>query len=567
MKILGSKRKGKHIGKNTGNGNGNGSVSDSVSSAASSVSDGVSSVASVSSAANEVTGLSGIFNTIAKIWKIKAVKIVSIILGAILVLTGSMYAYYRSAISTPPEQTGRMRPAAQALEADADPDNPSAPGTSPNEILPIEERGSRKEGVYTFLIFGIDDARSDVIMCATFDAKNYTVEVVNIPRDTMVNLNGNMAKINTIVPTKNREFRDEDNAELLAMKAVKEEYINILGYEVDFYVSVDMRAFVALVDSIGGVEFYIPTNMSYVDTYQNLNIQFSQGLKKLNGQQSLEVLRYRRYRAGDIQRISVQQDFLMAATEQILAKIGVRQLPDLITTFVRYVKTDISFNDLLWFGTEFLKMKTENVNFETMPGFYNDSAGGASYVTILVDLWLEMINNNINPFYEEIEYEDLSILTRNSNGRLTMTDGTNPDRQWGGGTNRPPSDFVAPSGPTGTNGGSSSNNNNNNNSNSSDDAEQTGDFTDPENISDTQSEDSPGGSANNTQSGEQSNTSNENEIDGDDPPTAEYPPDSPTDPDIFAPFTPGGQEPEPEPEPPPEQSTDPAPFTPMPDPE
>ena len=226
MKILGSKKKGQHVEKNGGK--------DSV----------------------KPEGATEDSNKSTKNWKKKTLKIGAIVLGALILLAASVYAYYWWATETPPAQPGRLRPIPTPV-LEENPDNPST-HTSITTTTPQDVRGSRKEGVYTFLVFGIDDMRTDVIMSATFDAKNYTFEVVNIPRDTMVNLNGNMAKINTIVPVMNRQFRGEEDAEIKAMKATKEKYIDILGYEVDYYVSVDLMAFPALVDSVGGVEFYIP---------------------------------------------------------------------------------------------------------------------------------------------------------------------------------------------------------------------------------------------------------------------------------------------------------------------
>ena len=51
----------------------------------------------------------------------------------------------------------------------------------------------------------------------------------------------------------------------------------ILGIPIDFYVKVNTRGFVRLVDAIGGVDFNVPVDMNYEDPTQDLYIHFSKG--------------------------------------------------------------------------------------------------------------------------------------------------------------------------------------------------------------------------------------------------------------------------------------------------
>ena len=66
-----------------------------------------------------------------------------------------------------------------------------------------------------------------------------------------------------------------------------------LGIPVDFTVTVDLDGFIALVDAIGGVDFYIPVNMDYDDPLQGLSIHYQKGQRHLNGRQAMEVVRFR----------------------------------------------------------------------------------------------------------------------------------------------------------------------------------------------------------------------------------------------------------------------------------
>jgi len=292
----------------------------------------------------------------------------------------------------------------------------------------------RDTSKYTFLILGVDDgeANTDVIMVVTFDTAAYTLDVVSIPRDTMVNVSWRLRKANSILANMRVRHRGEDGADAKAMDSTVEMFADILGFEVDYWVRVNMNAFVSLIDAIGGVEFYVPVDMNYTDRYAGLSIQYTRGVHHLSGQQALEVVRFRSYRTGDIGRIGTQQSFLQTAAGQILENRGSLSVLDLANVFINDVVTDLTLSDLIWFGREFMRLDADNISFHTMPGNIADSVGRMSYVTIFVDEWLELVNDVLNPFHDDFTPEDVSILTRGANRRLYVTDGNwRGDANWG----------------------------------------------------------------------------------------------------------------------------------------
>ena len=285
---------------------------------------------------------------------------------------------------------------------------------------------NRNTGIFTFLIMGIDDSNTDAIMVGKFDTDNKTFDVVSIPRDTLVNVSWPTKKANSIYANMRHAHRNDADAEIAAMDATIEKFKDILGFKVDYWIMVDFRAFESLVDAIGGVEFHIPVNM-YHSGYT-----LQSGTRLLNGRDALHAVRFRGFQTADIGRIGTQQDFLMAMATQLLANRDSIRIRNLAETFLRHAVTDISLQNLIWFGEQFLELDSENITFHTMPGNYWDSVGGVSYVTIYVDEWLNMINTYINPWHTDKTIDDLSILTRNENGRLFVTDGNwqgNPN--WG----------------------------------------------------------------------------------------------------------------------------------------
>ena len=364
---------------------------------------------------------------IPKVWWRKPLKIVSIAGGVLAALTVAAFAWFKLAVKPPTNLIEVPRPSNPFYVSEKDitppPVGPVEEDAEPGEEAPVYSRDKNK---FTFLLFANDavGGNTDVIMVATFDAANYTLNVVNIPRDTMANVSWTSKKANAINANWKAHFRGQDNMAEKAMEATLESFADILGFKVDFWFTVDMKAFVTLVNAVGGIDFYVPTNMEYHDPEQNLHISYTRGMKRgLTGQQALEILRYRRYSSGDIGRIEVQQNFLKAAAEQILAKRNSINIIDLANTFINYVKTDLPLNNLIWFGKEFLKMEADDINFVTAPGNYVDSVNGASYVSLYVDEWLEIVNTRLNPFSEEITDKDVSILTRGADRKLYVTDG------------------------------------------------------------------------------------------------------------------------------------------------
>ena len=340
-------------------------------------------------------------------------------------------------------------------------DDPANPGDSPDETdIPDDDPNIREEEQFTFLLLGLDEgeSNSDVIMIANFDTKNKKIEIINIPRDTLVNVGWSIKKANSIVANMRLKYRsetDRNKKEELAMNDTVLRFADILGFEVDHWVTVNMRGFAAVIDDvIGGVDFNVPVNMNYHDPYQNLHISYSKGMHRgLTGRQALEILRFRSgYASADIGRINTQQLFLTAVIEQLLAKrLSVGQVTSLAEIFIKNVRTSIPLDRLIWLGLRFTELSTEDIHFHMMPGNTQDSVGGESYVTIYTDEWLEMVNTLLNPFSEEFSADDVSIFTRGADRKLYVTDGNwiaNPS--WGANSRGPGT------GSTGSSGGGSS---------------------------------------------------------------------------------------------------------------
>ena len=196
---------------------------------------------------------------------------------------------------------------------------------------------TRRKYCYNILVSGLDDDNggSDTNILVRFDVPNKRIDLVSLPRDTLLHNEYRNNKLN---------FAYAKGGTELLMEQIE----NLLGIPVDFYVTVNLKGFIALVDQIDGVDFDIPINMDYDDPYQDLHIHFTKGPRHLNGQEAMEVVRFRHnndgtgYGTEDIGRIGTQQAFLKAVAKQLLQIGNVKNIPALVDIFYTYVKTDLT---------------------------------------------------------------------------------------------------------------------------------------------------------------------------------------------------------------------------------
>ncbi len=355
--------------------------------------------------------------------KKKRRRIIVLAVLAALVIGG--FVLWKSLVKPPEIVQPTAKPTTQPTvrpTATAKPENPDVTAEpDPPEETPLPER-MRRENVYTIMLVGRDQGlgNTDTIMVGVFDVDAGTVNVVSIPRDTCANVESDPNKTETKKISGVYSRADFDG--------LRDAVSDMVGFPIDCYVSVSVNGFVQLVQTIGGVYFNVPHYMNYDDPTQNLHIHFSPGEQYLDGYDAIKVVRWRQNNDGtnygDIDRINTQQEFLKTVFKKCLSLENLMtNLDDYIKIFQEYVKTDLSTGNMTWFAKEILKLKTEDIHFFTMPSNYNDSIGGFSYGTVLVDEWLTMLNESFNPYDQPIELEDVDLIYRDENGTLCATSG------------------------------------------------------------------------------------------------------------------------------------------------
>lgn len=274
---------------------------------------------------------------------------------------------------------------------------------------------NRREGVYTFLIVGLDDTSEnmDTLLLATYDVTAGDVNFLSIPRDTAVDVPWSLKKINTVYG-----YRSSSGG---GIKNLKQQVRDLTGVFPDYYFVVDTEAVGQLVDALGGVWFDVPQDMDYNDPYQNLQIHQEAGYRLLTGEDVMEIVRFRsRGIDGDLARIQVQQDLMKAVIQQCLALEDWSDVLELAGIFSGNVTTDLSADNLLWFAQQAMEIDSDQVRFFTLPcsGGYEKSI---LYLLADPEETAELINQYFNPYTYDISSADLCRMVISEDGELVRT--------------------------------------------------------------------------------------------------------------------------------------------------
>lgn len=313
------------------------------------------------------------------------------------------------------------------------PEIPNAEGENTLELEGPKLSGDRKEDFFTFLIIGRDTGgggNTDTILLAAYDIPNQELNVMSIPRDTMVNVSWDVKKINSVY-----NFNGGGDE---GIQALYKEVSELVGFVPDFSVVVEWEAVGELVDAIGGVWYDVPRDMDYEDPAQDLSIHIDAGYQKLNGEQAMGVVRFREgangYANGDLGRIETQQGFLKALIEQCLQIDKMTKVFEYARIFTEQVTTDLTVNNLAWFAQQaiFGGLTSENIHFITMPCstesvWSRSYHANLSYVVPNVDELIAVVNESFNPYLDDLTATELDIMYVNSNGTIGCTSGNLQD--------------------------------------------------------------------------------------------------------------------------------------------
>jgi len=224
----------------------------------------------------------------------------------------------------------------------------------------------------------VEGMRSDTTMLVHISADRSHVEVVSIPRDTLVDIPACMrGDGSTSEPQAGAMFnaafetggKDGDIAAAAACTIRTVE--RLTGLYITDFVVVDFAGFINVVDALGGVAMFIPEDVDDAAS----DLQLEQGCRLLDGRQALGFARVRKSvgDGSDISRISRQQDLVLAIIDEALSTNLLRtptRLYQFLDTSTQTLTTGDrigSVSTLAGLGTSLASIRSGDITFVTMP--------------------------------------------------------------------------------------------------------------------------------------------------------------------------------------------------------
>ncbi|MDB9374733.1 LCP family protein [Nodularia sphaerocarpa] len=204
------------------------------------------------------------------------------------------------------------------------------------------------------------DGLADVMILIKFDPATKKIAMLSIPRDTRTEVFGyGVKKLNAA---------NVDGGPALTAKSVS----NLLGdVAIDRYIRINVLGVGKLIDALGGVTVHVPKDLKYQDDSQRLYINLKAGEKHLNGDEALQLLRFRHDELGDIGRVQRQQMVIRALMDQTLNPATVAQLPKVLNVVKDNIDTNLTIEELLALAGFGVRTNRSNMHMFMLPGRFS----------------------------------------------------------------------------------------------------------------------------------------------------------------------------------------------------
>ena len=211
----------------------------------------------------------------------------------------------------------------------------------------LNQNSSIKEP-FTLLLMGVDatgdklnknaTGNGDSLMLITFNPKTLNATILSIPRDSYVYI-PNMGTENKIT-----------HAAWGGTNHMIRTIENFTDVKINYYMKINFRGVVKLVDALGGVYIDVPTDMCTDNSYRYGKICLKEGYQKLNGEQALSFARNRyAFATGDLQRGVNQQIVVQAMLNELKNIKSASQALNILDTVSESMDTNFTTKQLLSF--------------------------------------------------------------------------------------------------------------------------------------------------------------------------------------------------------------------------
>ena len=295
------------------------------------------------------------------------------------------------------------------------------------EIQTLEEY---KGDVVNILVCGIDyeegrayssdgsnDGMTDMILYCQFDIKGGALRMLQIPRNSLV-----ATQTRKITLSNGKTYAATNyqiNSVALSnggdIAALAEVIYDQYKLPIDYYVTIDMQALVEMVDNFGGIEVYIPHDMSYGGS------KLIKGYRNLDGASAEFFVRCRHgdgYANSDLDRLNMQRYFYAGLFKRARSMGVTDILNQLPLVFKNYIKTDMDISTIAKLVVSFLKIDSSNIILAQTPVFMGvpnvgktDSFAGYSCVVPDAGSIAALLNQYFCTYTGPIDVSEMHLVT------------------------------------------------------------------------------------------------------------------------------------------------------------
>ena len=295
------------------------------------------------------------------------------------------------------------------------------------EIQTLEEY---KGDVVNILVCGIDyeegrayssdgtnDGMTDMILYCQFDIKGGALRMLQIPRNSLVTTKSRKVNLSNgkTYSASNYQINSVALSNGGNIAALAEVIYDQYKLPIDYYVTIDMQALVEMVDNFGGIEVYIPHDMSFAGS------ALKQGYRNLNGSAAEFFVRCRHgegYSNSDIDRLNMQRYFYAGLFKRVRSMGITDVLSQLDLVFSNYIHTDMDLTTIAKMLVSFTRIDSANIMLAQTPVFMGvpnvgktDSFDGYSCVVPDAGSIAELLNTYFRNYTGPVSAEELNLVT------------------------------------------------------------------------------------------------------------------------------------------------------------
>lgn len=199
---------------------------------------------------------------------------------------------------------------------------------------------------FTILLMGVDSTvdniknasiNGDALMLITFNPNTLNSTILSIPRDTYTN-------ITCFAGERKNKIT---HAAWYGEKCMQETIEKLMDIKIDYYVKINFKGVVNLVDALGGVTVDVPIKFCEQDSNRNFEnlICLDKGVQTLNGEQALALSRHRKT-INDFIRGQNQQLVVKALMNKLLEIRSLDTVNNILDTIHINIETNMSTNQM-----------------------------------------------------------------------------------------------------------------------------------------------------------------------------------------------------------------------------